>query len=221
MANYRKILVFVLLISLTAFAAGCMNRQDPAEQIFTKLEEVVQIEKAFEEQQEPLVKLEQEEKELYAKIIELNMEQHDEIVRLADEAITIADKRKEHLDKEKESIEESREEFGGVEGIADKLEDSELEKQVADLQQLMLDRYAIHDELYKSYTDGLSYDKALYELLKDKDLTIETLEEQINKVNAAYDEVLSANERFNEKTDQYNKAKLSFYDAAGLNVETE
>ncbi|WP_241481612.1 YkyA family protein [Mesobacillus campisalis] len=221
MPNYRKILVFIMLISLAAFAAGCMNRQDPAEQIFTKLEEVVQIEKTFEEQQEPLVKLEKEEKELYAKIIELNMDQHDEIVQLADEAITIADKRKEHLDKEKESMEESKEEFGGVEGIAEKLEDPKLEKQLAELQQLMLDRYAIHDELYKSYTDGLSYDKELYELLKDKDLTIETIEEQINKVNAAYDEVLSANERFNEKTDQYNKAKLSFYDAAGLKVETE
>jgi hypothetical protein len=211
----------ILFITLAAFLAGCMNRPDPAEQLYEKLEKIVEIEQQFEEQQEPLVKLEQEEKELYARLIELNMDQHDEIVELADEAIVIADKRKEHIDKEKQSIKESREEFSGVEEIAGNLEDPELKTQASQLQQLMMERYSIHDELYKSYTEGLSYDKDLYQLLKDKDLTIETLEEQIKKVNAAYDEVLAANDRFNEKTDQYNEAKLSFYKAAGLNVATE
>lgn len=221
MANYRKIPTLFLFVLVAALLAGCMTRQDPAEQMFGKLEEIVQIEQTFEDQQEPLVKLEQEEKELYSRIMDLNMDQHDEIVQLADEAIVIADRRKEHIDKERESIEESREQFGGVEEIAEELEDPDLKQRASELQQLMMDRYAIHDELYKSYTDGLAYDKELYDLLKDKDLTIETLEEQIGKVNAAYDEVLAANDRFNEKTDQYNEAKLTFYNAAGLNVETE
>lgn len=220
MGNFRKNTVILIILALAMLAAGCLNRKTPAEEMYDKLEKVVEIEKAFEEQQEPLVKLEKEEKKLYGQIIDLNMDEYKEIVKLADKAISIADKRKEHIDKEKDSIKESQNEFSGVADIIEKINEPELKEEASELNALMLERYKVHGELYNHYSKGLTYDKELYTLLKNKDLTIEQLEEQVNKVNSAYEKVLSANKQFNEKTDQYNKAKLDFYKAAGLNVES-
>ncbi|MFS0637167.1 YkyA family protein [Mesobacillus foraminis] len=216
----KKSLVFIIL-ALTVLSAGCMDRKTPAEEMFDKLEKVVEIEQTFEEQQEPLVKLEKEEKELYAQLIELNMDEYEKIVNLSDQAISIADKRKEHIDKEKDSIEESKKEFSGVSDIIEKIDDPELKRQAEELQSLMIERYDIHSDLYNYYSTGLSQDKELYALLKNKDLTIEELEDQVNKVNSSYKKVLDSNQKFNEKTDQYNEAKLEFYRAAGLNVKTQ
>ena len=94
--------------------SGCMNRQSPAEDMFNKLEEVVQIEKNFEAQQAPLIELEKKEKEIYQSIIELNMQEYDEVVRLADEAITITEKRKEHINKEREIMNYSKAAFESI-----------------------------------------------------------------------------------------------------------
>nr|WP_246017704.1 YkyA family protein [Mesobacillus subterraneus] len=149
------------------------------------------------------------------------MKEYDQIVKLADEALEIADQRTEHIDKEKESIEESEKEFKNVAGIIEEIKDAELKQQAIQLQSTMEERYQIHGELYKNYKQGLQYDKELYEMLKDKELSFEKLEEQINKVNQVYETVLNKNQEFNEKTDQYNKEKMDFYKKAGIEVSTE
>jgi Putative cell-wall binding lipoprotein len=196
-----------------------LNGQTPAEEIFEKLEEVVQIEKTFEEQQQPLVELEKKEKELYQSIIELNMQEYDEVVRLADEAIAITEKRKEHIDKERESMQESKAAFETVPDIINEIDESDLKEQATELYDLMQDRYNIHEELYNAYSEGLVNDTKLYNLLKDEELTIDQLGEQINIVNAAYEKVIDSNNRFNEVTEQYNQKKLDFYEAAGLEIQ--
>lgn len=201
--------------------AGCLDKQSPEEKMFEELEKVVSIEKEFEDQQDPLVELEKKEKEIYEQIISLGMKEYDQIVKLADEALSNADKREEHIDKEKKSIDESREEFKNVGDIIDEIEDPALKKQAAELKSTMTERYKIHDELYKNYKQGLQYDKQLYEMLKDKKLSFETLEEQINKVNKVYETVLKNNQQFNEKTDQYNKEKMDFYKKAGIEVNSD
>lgn len=196
-----------------------MNRQTPAEDMFGVLEEVVQIEKTFEAQQEPLVELEKKEKQIYQSIIELNMQEYDEVVRLADEAITITEKRKEHIDKERESIQESRVAFEAVPDIINEIDELELKEQATELYNLMQNRYKIHEELYNAYSDGLVNDIELYNLFKDEELTIDQLGEQIKIVNAAYKEVIDSNNQFNEVTEQYNQKKLMFYEAAGLEIQ--
>ncbi len=47
---------------------------------------------------------------------------------------------------------------------------------------------------------GLKYDTELYKMLKNKEVSLEQLEDQITKINNTYEKVLNANERFNEKT---------------------
>ena len=204
----------------TLLFSGCLNRQSPAEEMFEKLEKVVEIEQTFEDQQKPLVQLEKQEKELYGQIIEMNLQKYDKVVQLADEAISISKKRNELLDLERKSIEESQAEFEQVPEIYAKIDDLQLKEQAKGLNDLMQERYRTHEKLYESYVAGLGYDIELYNMFKNEEVTVDQLGEQINKVNAAYEEVLSANDQFNQLTDQYNEKKYQFYQAAGLNVET-
>jgi translation elongation factor EF-1beta len=218
---FKKISFAIIMLAGVLSLAGCLDKQSPEEKMFEELEKVVSIEKVFEDQQDPLVELEKQEKQIYEQIISLGMKEYEQIVKLADEALEIADKRKEHIEKEKESIEESEEEFGNVSPIIEEIDDSDLKKQATELQSTMKERYKIHDELYQNYAQGLQYDKELYEMLKDKELSFEKLEEQINKVNKVYETVLKNNQEFNDKTDQYNKEKMAFYKKAGIEVNTD
>lgn len=221
MSLFRKISFAMILIASVLSLAGCLNKQSPEEKMFVELEKVVSIEKTFEDQQNPLVELETKEKEIYEKIISLGMKEYDQIVKLADEALANADKRAEHIDKEKESIEESRKEFRNIDKILEEIEDAGVKQQANELRTTMIKRYEIHDDLYKNYKLGLQYDKELYEMLKDKELSFENLEKQVNKVNGIYETVLKDNQEFNDQTDQYNKEKLAFYEKAGIEVSPE
>ncbi len=221
MSVFKKISLLSIMLAGVLSLAGCLGKQSPEEKMFEELEKVVSIEKDFEEQQEPLVKLEKEEKKIYEQIISLGMKEYDQIVKLSDEALAIADKRSGHIEKEKESIGDSAKEFENVPGLIEDIEDQALKKQAKELQKTMEERYEIHDGLYENYKKGIQYDKELYEMLKDKELSFEKLEEQINKVNAVYEVVLEKNKEFNNKTDQYNKQKMAFYKEAGIEVKEE
>lgn len=221
MSKIKKISLYIIIVTAVFSIAGCVNQQTPEEKMFERLEKVVSIEKDFEDQQDPLVQLEKQEKKLYEQIISLGMKEYDQIVKLADEALEIADKRSEHIEKEKESIKKSEQEFEKVSGIIPEIKEPSLKKQASQLQETMKERYAIHEKLYTNYKQGLQYDKELYGMLKDKELSFEKLEEQINKVNEVYEKVLKNNKDFNDKTDQYNKEKMTFYKKAGIEVSTD
>ena len=94
-----------------------MNRETPTEQMYQVLEEVVSAEGVFEEQQDPLVKLEKNEKEIYNQIMSIGMKNHNEVVKLSDEALLMVDKREEHLQKEKDSLHFARKKFEQVADI--------------------------------------------------------------------------------------------------------
>jgi hypothetical protein len=56
-------------------------------------------------------------------------------------------------------------------------------------------------------------------MFKNKNLSLEDLEAQINKLNETYKKVYTANDQFNKYTQQYNEKKLLFYKKAGLKTE--
>ena len=85
----------------------------------------------------------------------------------------------------------------------------------------MMGRYKIHDTLYEDYSKALKLDKELYAMFKKEDLTLEQLETQISEINEMYEKILSSNKHFNEKTKEYNEAKLDFYREAGLEINTK
>lgn len=203
----------ISIITLT----GCLGEK-PEQEMFNILEDVVKAEKGFEDQQQPLVELEKQERELYEKIMSLKSDQHDEIVKLSDDALAIVAKRKEHIEKEKDSIDASKKKFGTVSPLVDQLKDEDLQAEAKKLTETMDKRYEIHNKLYEQYQLGIKYDTELYEMLKNKDVPLEKLEDQVNKINKTYDQVLATNDDFNAQTTEYNKIKLSFYKKAGFKV---
>lgn len=211
--------ILIILAVLIFILSGCTEKKTPVEKMYDVLENVVKKEKVFEEQQEPLVTLEKQEKELYDQIIKQGMKEYDQIVKLSDKALVLADKRKDHFEKETKSLKESEHEFSKVLDLKDQLEDPALKKMANDLYNIMMKRYEAHRDLYKQYSLSLQYDKELYQMFKNKNLPLEDLEAQINKLNDAYNKVYAANEKFNQYTDQYNEKKLSFYKKAGFKTK--
>jgi hypothetical protein len=199
--------------------SGCTKEKTPVEKIYDVLEKVVIVEKNFKEQQEPLVTLEKQEKALYDQIIKQGMKEYDQIVKLSDQALALADKRKKYLDKETASLKASEQEFAKVSDLEDQMDDPTLKKIVNQLNDIMMKRYDAHRELYKQYSDAIQYDKELYQMFKNKNLSLEDLEAQINKLNETYKKVYTANDQFNKYTQQYNEKKLLFYKKAGLKTE--
>lgn len=73
----------------------------------------------------------------------------------------------------------------------------------------------------EEYEKAIKLDKELYKLLKDKDLTLDKLEQQIEKANASYKKVLKQSGEFDVQTEKYNKAREDLYDAAGYHIKKE
>ncbi len=197
---------------------GCKGGPSPEEKIYETLEEVVAVEKDFEEQQDPLVELEKKEKELYDEILTLGMKEFDQILTLSNEALTIVADRESKINNEHESIKASKKEFQKIDTFISEIKEDSLKEEADGLVSLMNERYGSYEELYSSYTEAIGHDKKLYEMFQNEELTLEELEQQINLINSTYEKVVAANEEFNKLTDQYNKAKVSFYKNAGLEV---
>ncbi|MDF2903000.1 MAG: chromosome partitioning protein [Bacillus sp. (in: firmicutes)] len=209
---------FTLLLMVSFSLTGCFGQKTPVEKMFTVMENVVDEEKGFEEQQKPLVELEQKEKDLYEKIISLGSKENDQIVKLSDEAISVVLEREKHMEKEQKSLIASKKKFETISPFITKLDDSDLKNRANDLYELMNKRYEIHDLLYENYMLGTQYDIELYKMLKDKEASMEQLDNQVTKINETYDKVLKANEEFNQQTKKYNETKLNFYKKAGIKV---
>lgn len=223
MKKAKRLASAALIIIIITSLSACNGFESSGEKMHGKLEQVVELEKEFEDQQDPLVKLEKSEQEIYAKIISLGLEKMDEIKSLSDEALASVAKREEYMNKEEESIQKSKEAFEKVKPIMEDMDEDEkdLKAKADDLYNVMMDRYEVHDQLYANYTTGLNYDKELYEMFKNKDVKIDALEEQINKINEVYQKVLANNEEFNKLTKQYNEQKLDFYKKAGVEIKVE
>ena len=220
MTGLKKLRIVLLGSVLAVAIAGCSSKT-PEEESYDLLEELASIEQVYEERHEPLQKLEAEDNEIYAQIIELGMKEMDEIKTLSDEAITGIEEREELMKKEKESINESRERFGDFDGLIEELSDKKAQTEAAALQKIMKQRYDDYDQLYDLYLASLAEEKKLYELFKDEKATKEQFETQIESVNKTYTELSEANAQFNEQTEKYNNKKISFYNLAGIEVDSE
>ncbi|WP_017727124.1 YkyA family protein [Halalkalibacterium ligniniphilum] len=213
MSEFKKIVGILLLMGMMI---GCANTA--SEEVFVHLEEAVELENAFAEQQQLLLSAEEKEHALYEEMIALGMEAYEEIVERSNEAIALVEERLRIMDVEKESIEASYKEFREVEAYVSEVDEGAPRNQLKVLVETMSKRYDRYQLLYTNYREAAELDRALYEMLQDKELTIEALQKQINKVNEKYATVDEHKEAFNELTRAYNETKKSFYEAAKLDV---
>lgn len=200
----------------TCVLSACLRQETPVEKIYTVLEKVASIETGFEEVQDPLVKVEKKEKETYDKITGLGVQQYDERVALSNDAQTMVSERKRYMEKETKSLQESEKKFKKIAALKVEIDDKQLKKQANELYVLMINRYKAHDVLTKEYLNGTTYDQQLYEMFKDKNVSIDKLGAQVEKVNTTYKKIYAANDHFNKLTEKYNDKKLLFYKKAGL-----
>lgn len=215
---FWKRTVYTGTLAFSILLTGCVNGESPEQEIFQTLEEVVELEASFEEQQGPLLELEKEESAIYDEILTLGMKEFDQIVKLSQEGLALVEQKEAAMKNEKESIEAAREQFEEVKTAIESLEDEELKKEAQSLYQLMEQRYEAYMTLSNHYSKSIEVEKEMYKLFQTEDLTLEQLQVQINDLNEKYEKINAANETFNDYTEQYNEAKLDFYKKAGLNV---
>jgi hypothetical protein len=216
----RSIYVFVLSLNLFLLS-GCLNQKTTPEKMYEVMEEVVIAESAFEMQQDPLVNAEKKEKQLYDEIISLGMKEYGQIVKLTDQALLLVKERETLMASESESIKKSKVKFEKLQPYIKELEEPVLKKAAKELFNVMMERYKLHDELQQSYSDALKLDKDLYQMLRNKDLSMDQLESQINQINEKYQQVYQINEKFNLNTKRYNELKLVFYKEAGFKIDNK
>jgi chromosome segregation ATPase len=204
--------------ALSLLLTGCVG-QDPLDSLHDSLEKVADLEKPFQEEQKTLEELEKKEHALYNDVIKLNMDDYKKIVSLSNEALENVNKREEHLRLENESIEKSESEFEEAKKSAETIKDRHIKKKAETAADHMEKRYAAYSSMSEEYEKAIKLDKKLYKLLKDKDLTLDKLEQQIEKANASYKKVLKQSGEFDVQTEKYNKAREDLYDAAGYHIK--
>lgn len=202
----------VLAVIILSACSGASTE----EKIHDHLEEVVQLEAGFEEQQDEIVKLEKQEQKIYEQVATLESSEFDEIKKLAKEAIESIEKRSDKVSLEKESIDDAREEFEKTKPLIDKLEDKEVKEKAEEMYGMMIDRYDAYNELHDAYLVSLKEETTLYTLLQKEDLAQEEFTEQISGMNDVYEQVIQKNEEMNTATNKYNKLKEEFYSIAEL-----
>lgn len=213
----KRILIFGLLLIILS---ACSS-ESTEEKIHTHLEETVLLEQEFEAQQSEITELEKQEQEIYAKVIDLGMDDFEEITQLSQDAITIIEERGEKIDTERESINGAKEEFQSIEALLEDLEEGDAQTKGEEMYQTMMERYDTYDELYEAYKESLNLETELYTLLQEEEVEQDELNEQIEKINEKYEQILTANDAFNELTVEYNNLKQDFYEAANMEVTFE
>ncbi len=215
MYQVGKIRQGILTLLLVVIIVGC-TKTNPAEEIYFHLEKAVSLETTFQEQQEPLAKIENEEYELYEQILSLS--DMKEIKSLANQAKEKAMKRKSMIGKEKESINKAYEEFINISPIIEMIDDVKLKKVANEMVVVMDHRFQAYINLNKEYQNAINLDLELYKLIQQTDLTIDELEAQHEKVNASYEKIKTYKDEFNQYTTDYNDKKRNFYQIAKLDV---
>lgn len=202
----------VLLVS-------CSNDKSVSQKIFKHAEKAAQLENGFNNQQKPLLDAEKKEQSLYNQIIALDMSKYNKIVTLSNEALDSIKHREDLLSKEKKSIDDAYKEFQKVKPLISELSNKDLKAKANTLYTSMVNRYKTYQNLHDAYQTSLSEDKKLYNMLKDKNLSIDTLQKQIDTVNKSYKTINDDKDKFNKYTGTFNKEKKDFYKAAGINIK--
>lgn len=191
---------------------ACNNEENVMDKVSEHIEATVEIEAAFEENQEKIYELEKEDEKIYNEIIGLGTEDYEKVVELSTEAMDLLEERMEYVKLEKESLDESRIEFEQIAPLIDKISDPEEKEQAEKMYETMINRYDAYEVVYGNYAESIELTKSLYSLFQQEEFKENEVYAVIANVNDSYDEVLKANETFNKETVLYNSLKEEYYE---------
>ncbi|WP_413379957.1 YkyA family protein [Alkalihalobacillus sp. 1P02AB] len=202
-----------LLMMLVLVACG----KNVAEDVFVHLEQAVELESTFKQQQEILKAAENNEQQLYEEVIDLGMDEFELILSLTEEALASIETRENAVALEKESIEQSYEEFQKVEAFENEINEGEGFEHYQTLREKMKARYESYQDLHTAYVKSINLDRELFELLQREDFELVELQEKIEEVNESYSNINETRDVFNQFTVEYNESKQAYYSSADLN----
>jgi hypothetical protein len=209
--NMQKLMKLIIGFGFIIILASC-NQKDPTNEINAHLEATVDIETSFEENQQHIFTLEKEDQEIYEEILALDADAYKEMVALSDKAIGLLDERAEYASQEKESMQASQTEFEKIQVLMDKVEDEKIKDMLHKLSDTMMERYEIYDRVFKEYTNSITLTKEHYRYFQEEHYSEKAMYETLEKVNNSYDEVTQLYKTFNDKTEEFNEQKKTYYD---------
>lgn len=217
----RKVIYGIVGVSMVLVLTGCFGKGSTEEQMYDALEETVNLEKPFVEQQDDIADLEGEERKIFEEVSSLTSDEMDEIQALVKEAIDGIEKREGYIETERESMDASKEEFEKFTSLIEDVEDDGVKEEAEKVVESMKDRYGKYDLLHEIYKETLDLEKDLYALLEDEDAEMTAVTDLLVELNENYEEIMETNGAFNESTSSYNEQKEAFYKATELNISFE
>ncbi|EGA90357.1 hypothetical protein GPDM_05896 [Planococcus donghaensis MPA1U2] len=171
------------------------------------LNDTFDAEEDYREVQDDLEKREKAEQKLFADIMALTQEQHDEVTEQAQEALDSANERLEFLKTEKESMQAAEENLAEIDQVIEDAEDESVKSDLQALKEKMQERFTAHAGFVEAYEKLIGLQKELYEMLKDEETKLQMLQEKATEVNEQNNLVQQAVTEFNELTQQVNELK--------------
>ncbi|MFC7392396.1 YkyA family protein [Scopulibacillus cellulosilyticus] len=213
----RLFRVLPMLLITGLLLSACSLTESPSQKIYTLAEKSASKEKDFNQVQKPLVDAEEKEQAIYNQLVTLDKNNVKQTAKLSDQAVQSVENRGRLLKKEKKSIDNAYNTFKQAVPEINKIKDVKLKNKAKQMADTMKARYKDYQILHNEYSEALKDDRKLYELFKDKNLKIETLQTQLEKVNNHYKAISKDKETFNKATKIFNQQKKTFYDAADIN----
>ena len=103
--------------------------------------------------------------------------------------------------------------FEKIEPLIEKITDEDQKELTQKMYDTMINRYDAYEKVYENYTDSIRLTKELYTIYLRKKISMKKrCILSIGNVNDSYEEVLKANELFNQETVLYNHLKQEYYD---------
>lgn len=208
-----NLLKSIIAISFLVMVTACNGEDKVTKEIAEHLDATVQIEKEFEENQEKIFELEKADEKLYNEIIGLGSDDLAQVQTIAEEAIELLNERMEYVELERTSLEESREKFEKIEPLIEKVTDEEQNEHLEKMYKTMIERYEAYENVYDNYSKSIRLTQELYKLFQQEKFNEKEVYSIIGNVNDSYDNVLEANELFNQQTVLYNDLKEEYYES--------
>ncbi|MCR6111280.1 YkyA family protein [Bacillus sp. A301a_S52] len=214
----KNLVIGITFILLLTILSGCFG-DDPTELMYEQLETSVQIENEMESLQEPLVEAEKKEIQLYNDMAGLSS--IEEIEPLSQKAIESAESRRSIMEEEKDFFDNAFEAFQAAEQYVEDLEEDQAKEAGRTLIDIQNERKSVYEELYTEYVSSIDEDIKLFEMVVDEESQNDELEGQQEKVNESYARITELSDQFNALLNDFNEAKVIFYESVGFNVTTK
>lgn len=214
--NFIWIMIIIFIVLVTACQSEIIDTE-----IYEHLEITVETEDSLQEIREEMAELEEEESELYKRLIDEPFNNNELISEYIDQANELITNRQQLLKDEYDTMQLSRERFVQIEPLIEQIEKDSAKDSAKNMYEIMIKRYDIYQEWYETYLRRLEEETVLYTFFREDKIDFDKVNEQVETVNETYDEAKIILDNFSEQTTLYNQAKIDYYKKSDLNINFE